>query len=177
MRDLANLTQPTTYLRLKDAYQPGCRFACQHIQNPRYIFVLRPKLATLQKTYSQRLRTAASTILNAYELPEQDIALIIERVSNLFSDSYVAFSKDSFLLWHITLPRTSSPHWLCHALTTGLRLSHYQYPTRSHLGFSSSGTLRLYHPPSTKSTHTLSATNSASTVHSSYYDLTAFICY
>lgn len=126
MRDLANLTQPTTYLRLKDAYQPGCRFACQHIQNPRYIFVLRPKLATLRKTYSQRLRTAASTILNAYELPEQDIALIIERVSNLFSDSYVAFSKDSFLLWHITLPRTeSSPHWLSctHDWPTTLTLS------------------------------------------------------
>ena len=51
--------------------------------------ILRPKLTTLRETYSQRLTTAASTILNAHEVPKQDTALIIERGSNLFSDSDV----------------------------------------------------------------------------------------
>lgn len=130
--------------------------------------ILRPKLTTLRETYSQRLTTAASTILNAHEVPKQDTALIIERGSNLFSDSDVWPSRRTAFYLGI-LPclvrTTSSPHWLCHALTTGPGSS-----VSNPLIFSSSCT-QLCHPP-TRATHTLFATNRASTVHSSYYDAT-----
>ena len=97
--------------RFKDGYQPAwCRLACQHIRgDPYHIFVLCPRFTTLQETYSQRLKTAASTILNVHELPEQDIALIIEQVSNLFSDSDVRPSRTTASYLGV-LPCLIPPH-------------------------------------------------------------------
>ena len=61
-------------------------------------FILCPKFAALRETYSQRLKMAASTMLDAYKVPEEDIAFITEQVSNLFSDSDV-WPEEQLSIW------------------------------------------------------------------------------
>ena len=73
--------------RLKDGFQPWCRFACCQIEDPHHIFVLCPRFTPLRDTYSQRLKDAVLTILDTYHLTERDRSFIMERVSNLFTDS------------------------------------------------------------------------------------------
>ena len=75
--------------RLKEGFQPWCRFGCQLIEDAHHIFVQCPKFTSLRDSYTQRLKTGVLTILDTYNLPEQDISFIIEQVSNLFNDSDV----------------------------------------------------------------------------------------
>jgi hypothetical protein len=117
--------------RLKDGHQPWCCFGCRLIEDTHHIFVRCPKFTTLRESYSSRLHQATRTILTTYNLPPQDIAFIMERVSSLFFDSDVWPSRRTAFYLGI-LPRLV-PH--SHSAPG----THSQYSTcRSYMGFHSS---------------------------------------
>jgi len=107
--------------RLKEGHQPWCRFGCKRIEDARHIFVICPKFTTLRESYTMRLQDATCTILNAYNLPQRDIAFITERVSNLFYDSNVWPSQRTAFYLGI-LPRLVPPSHMASIMHS--RLAH-----------------------------------------------------
>ena len=73
--------------RLKEGFQPWCRFGCQKIEEPHHIFILCQDSPHSEILIPNDWNLQSS--LNAYHPPEQDISFIIKQVSNLFSDSTV----------------------------------------------------------------------------------------
>ena len=47
--------------RLKEGFQPWCRFGCQKIEEPHHIFILCPRFTSLRDTYTQRLKSTVLT--------------------------------------------------------------------------------------------------------------------
>ena len=94
--------------RLKEGFQPWCRFGCKRIEDARHIFVICPKFTTLRESYTTRLQDTTRMILDTYNLPQRDIAFITERVSNLFHDSNVWSSQRTAFYLGI-LPRLVPP--------------------------------------------------------------------
>ena len=73
--------------RLKEGFQPWCRFGCQQIEEPHHIFILCQDSPHSEILIPNDWNLQSS--LNAYHPPEQDISFIIKQVSNLFSASNV----------------------------------------------------------------------------------------
>jgi len=110
--------------RLKDGYQPWCRFGCHHFEDPHHIFVICPKFASLRQSYAKRIQDTMHTILDTYSLSEHDISFVTERVSNLFSDSNVWPSRRTGYYLGL-LPRLVPPSYTGSIMHS--RLAHHSH--------------------------------------------------
>ena len=109
MRNLSNLTQPTICLlvsKMDISHGVASIAITSGIPITSSFYALNSPLSE-----RQRLKTAASTILNAHELLKQDTILIIERVSNLFSDSDVWPSRRTAFYLGISPCLVPPHHW------------------------------------------------------------------
>ena len=111
--------------RLKDGYQPWCRFGCHHFEDPHHIFVVCPKFTSLRESYSMRIQDATRTLLHTYgSLSEHDISFITERVSSLFCDSDAWPSRRTGYYLGL-LPRLVPPSYLGSVMHS--RLAHHSH--------------------------------------------------
>jgi hypothetical protein len=73
-------TRMSLSARLKEAYQPWCRFGCPFLEDAHHLFVHCPRFLSLHADYQKRLQDSIQDSLRLQNLSQEDRSFILDQV-------------------------------------------------------------------------------------------------
>jgi hypothetical protein len=142
--------------RLKLDQQPWCRFGCPFVEDPHHIFVTCPRFSSLRQSRTDDLHSNISTFLQTSAVDQTNRDLILDKISNLFSDSHIWPARRSLYYCGVLPPffppsldqpriHTRIAHE-CHLVS--IRLAAQIWATARRMSYTNSHSSSSYVPPS-----------------------------